>query len=389
MPVMTRKGWLWPAAWLAIFTIALAVDAYVLGRAPAATDQADFGQFYRAVHAIRQGLPMYPPLFQGDRVVYNLNPPHFHLLVLPLAPLDAATAFWVWTALGIATLALIVALQTHAWLAGLEDKAPALLLLAWLFVTPITGAVLVTGAPVWVLLPLVWGAWQSERRGWNALAGILLGLAASVKLFLLVFVPWLVWRREWRGLCAFVAAAAAWFVAGFLVFGARSYEQWGTALGRSSEWGWGQLNGSVWALASRAMMPNPHWASLTLPFSPLVVWAIASCAILSITYASLRSTEVDTAWARLLVAALLTSTLGWIYYAWWLIPVATVWRGRTLSWAALLALTVPPQWLFAGQPSVLLTVTLASVYTWGLLALWADLMRAGPPVEPYDAGAKA
>jgi hypothetical protein len=136
------------------------------------------------------------------------------------------------------------------------------------------------------------------------------------------------------------------------------------------------LNGSIWALASRAMMPNPHWASLTLPLSPLVVWAVVSCAILSITYASFRSTDVDAAWARLLVAALLTSPLGWIYYAWWLIPLATVWRGRTLSWAALLALTVPPQWLFVGQPSLLLSFTLASVYTWGLVALWADLMRS-------------
>jgi hypothetical protein len=376
MPAMTRKGWLWPAGWLAAFTIALSVDAYVLGRGPATTDQADFGQFYRAIHAARHGASMYGPLVQGDRVVYNLNPPHFHLLVLPLADLDAATAFWVWTALGIAALVLIVGLQSHAWLAGLQDKAPALLLLAWLFVTPITGAVLVTGAPVWVLLPLVWGAWQLERRGRYVPSGVLLGLVASVKPFLLVFVPWLLWRRRWRGLVSFVFAAAAWFTVGLAMFGAHSYAQWVDALARSSAWGWGQLNASVWGLTSRALTPNPHWDNVSAPLSPFFIWAVVACLILTTTYVSLRSADVDTAWARLLVAACLTSTLGWIYYVWWLFPVAKVWQGRTLSWAALFALTVPPQWLFMGQPSLLLSFTLASVYTWGLVTLWADLMRS-------------
>jgi hypothetical protein len=361
----------------ALLAVILAVWAYGVGRVPAATDQADFGQFYRSVLDFREGKPMYGPVVQGDRVVYNLNPPHFHLLVVPFTYLSPPTAFWLWLLAGLASLLLVLLAQIRWW-RDEQGHSWALVLFAWTFATPMTESVFVTGAPVWILLPLVWGAWQADRRGRPELSGLLLGLTASVKPFLLVFLPWMVWRRMWTGVAAFLFSGAAWVVTGISVFGLESYSLWIDALRTSPAWGWGQLNASLWAPISRAFTPNPYWQSVRLPASPFLIWGVLVTIVLAVTYASLRDRHlpIDLGWSRLLVAALLTSTLGWIYYLWWLWPIANVWRNRPFSWAAVLALTVPPVFLFRGQPSLFMTLTVACTYTWGLAFLWLDLIVA-------------
>lgn len=377
---MERPRALTHALLTALLTVILAIWAYGVGRVPASTDQADFGQFYRSVRDFRSGEPMYKPVVQGDRVVYNLNPPHFHLLVVPFSYFSPSTAFWLWLLTGLTSLLLVLLAQIRWWRDEQQGHSWALVLFAWTFATPMTESVFVTGAPVWILLPLVWGAWQADRRGLPVQSGALLGLAASVKPFLLVFLPWMLWRRMWGGVAAFLLAAGVWIMAGVAVFGLDSYALWVDALRTSPSWGWGQLNASLWAPISRAFMPNPHWQSVHLPAPPLLIWGVIVTIVLLATYASLRdrSLPIDLGWSRLLVVALLTSTLGWIYYLWWLWPIASVWRNRALSWAAVAALTVPPVYLFRGQPSLFMTLTVACTYTWGLAFLWLDLIVARP-----------
>src|SRR5438132_3076754 len=70
-------------------------------------DMTDFGKFYYAAVAFLQGQNMYgssAATLAGELQVQlsrNMNPPHFHLLLLPLALLPAGLALALW---GIASL---------------------------------------------------------------------------------------------------------------------------------------------------------------------------------------------------------------------------------------------------------------------------------------------
>ena len=68
----------------------------VLVRVMASLNMNDFGRFYYAARAFLAGHDMYAPSpatplgggqLAGTPQLFNLNPPHFHLVVIPLAAL--------------------------------------------------------------------------------------------------------------------------------------------------------------------------------------------------------------------------------------------------------------------------------------------------------------
>jgi hypothetical protein len=85
-----------------------------------------------------------------------------------------------------------------------------------------------------------------------------------------------------------------------------------------------------------------------------------------------------------MASALLASPLGWLYYAWWMLP--GVKPSRLLVRAPLL--WIPMTFLTRGQPSPWATVTYASVFNWGLLMAWAGFViapRRAPQPSPANA----
>lgn len=364
----------WAVLWLVVFSVGVAAHGWVLTQEPLVTGHTDFHQFFQSTSAWRSGAPMYPAVEQGDRVVYNLNPPHFHLLIWPLLGLPTTWAFVVWTFVGIGCLAAVLFQSLPRWFASLREPVWPLVLLAWLFVTPITASVLVTGAPVWVLLPLLYAARTAHSLGALGKAGALLGVLASIKPFLLILLPWLALRREWRAVNACLAAMALAIAVGLVTFGFPAYLEWWHGVRASEGWAWGQLNASVAALTSRVFSVTPYWAPLTTALPAWTIWVILVVAVLVVTAQQIGAIGVDRGWALLLATALLVNPLGWIYYLWWLIPLLI---GRPIGVVGVVGfglLTIAPWSLFAGQPSVLLTATLASSYFWGLLCVWAALL---------------
>src|SRR5262245_3978113 len=77
---------------------------------------SDFGKFYYAARAFLDGQPMYGPTPATATVLrpgltiqlWDMNPPHFHLLILPLARLDPLPAILTWTALNAGALAVAI-----------------------------------------------------------------------------------------------------------------------------------------------------------------------------------------------------------------------------------------------------------------------------------------
>src|SRR5439155_2202065 len=141
------------------------------------------------------------------------------------------------------------------------------------------------------------------------------------------------------------AAAAACLTVGVIVFGVSPYLGWIRAL-RGVSWTYLPINASLMGFLTRTFTDT---SSLEPPhFGALVVWTslvrplwIAGAGVLGLgTLAALRLDDapasVDRSFALLLVASLLISPLGWVYYTWFplgpaVATTSTWWKRRDLS----------------------------------------------------------
>jgi hypothetical protein len=378
---------------------------------------SDFRIFYLSARAQLEGRDMYDlpselQTYAGRTLrstLVNLNPPHFQLLLLPLALVPAGVALGLWAVVSL--LCLGGSLYVIARELDLKPSWPNCWRAAiWLLAFAGMGAVLATGEMSFLLsLPLTL-AWAAARRERWSRAGIYLGLAMSLKLFLLIFIPYFVLRRRLAAAAASCAAASACFVAGVLIFGPSSYWSWLSQLA-SVSWAWRSANASVLGILTRSLSENPHFTPFTgAPELVLPLWlpAVAIVGVLTLVVVTFDRTEsaVDRAFALLLSAALLISPLGWIYYLWLgLGPFAALalnWRngaGRNPQEASaaaarwrqrFLILAVPglvwPHFAtFAFQPHAWATPLLASAYFWSAAALWCAFVLDGWAVNPRTA----
>jgi hypothetical protein len=357
----------------------------------------DFGKFYLSTRQFLDGQDMYAPnaattLPVGDgrtHVFLNLNPPHFHLVLLPIARLQPTAALAVWS------LASLIALACSLVLIVRElDLRPTPAALAWwgtaMLAWAATGALLITGQVALLLMLVVTLAWISARRNQWTAAGGWLGLLASVKPLFLIFVPWLIARRAWRSLGAMGLTWAAAFAAGLAVFGLDAHRQWLEAL-RTTNWEWAAMNVSLLGAASRWFAPSPYFTPLLL--APSIVRPLWLAAAVVVGLWTLRSVvrsghDIDRAFAMMMLAALLVSPLGWVYY-WWL-PVgpmaALLRRPPAAFWIAAPLMALPLVGVTAGQPNGWMTVTLGSAYFWATLLAWAAVCSHAPAARGHWSG---
>lgn len=362
----------------------------------------DFRILYLSARALLEGRDMYSlpseiQIHAGKtlrRTLVNLNPPHFQLLLLPLARFPAGLALSLWAVASL--LCLGGSLYVIVRQLDLKPSLPNCWRGAvWLLAFAGMGSVLGTGEVSFLLLLPLTLAWAAARQGRWSRAGIYLGLAMSLKLFLVIFIPYFVLRRRLGAAASSCAAAAACFVAGALVFGPASYWSWLHHLS-SVSWAWRSPNVSVLGILTRSLSENPYYTPLAVaPELILPLWlpAVGIVGVLTLVAVTVDRTEsaVDRAFALLLSAALLISPLGWIYYLWLgLGPIAALafgWRngtardpqdaaGAAVRWRqrvlilAMPGLVWPHFATFAFQPHAWATVLVASAYFWSTAALW-------------------
>ena len=198
---------------------------------------ADFVQFFASAQSLRAGESLYKPLRfddyypvqagagagpEGD-IHPNLNPPLLALLVAPLTPLGLARGYAIWSALSlVAGLCACALLWRGLRPPGQNATALLWLWLAFLVYFP-TYTALTMGQVTMILFLVVAGAWLAARSGRDRLAGVLLGVAVSLKVFTALVVVYFALQRRWRAvawsigtmLCAALvtlpfAGAAAW-----------------------------------------------------------------------------------------------------------------------------------------------------------------------------------
>jgi hypothetical protein len=366
----------------------------------------DFGKIYYSTIEFLENRDMYGPnpstLMKINesttKQFWNLNLPHFHLLLLPIAflPPKVALAIWGWSTLFCLIISLgLIAREMKVKVTPLRflTVLSALLALAG------TSTVLVTGQiSIWLMLPMTL-CWLEARKGRWTVAGIYLGLVISLKPFLLIFIPYLLLRRKYLAVVSAGAVIALLFTIGFLIFGLNSYASWMRAI-LSMDWTWVPMNGSIKGFLARIFAESPYYAKIIEYPSIVLPIYIGSVFLIGIptmvfTVHDHSDHSVDRNFALLQFSALLISPVGFTYYTW--LPLGPLiisvyfwflknWKGNFLvsmrvNWlkigmllVASLGLIFPLPLTLLFQPLPFATFTFGSIYFWGFLSLWAFLI---------------
>jgi len=272
----------------------------------------------------------------GLRFTY---PPFAAVVMAPLAPLPAWLAAALWTGASVGALAAVVVVVRHA----LDRPAPG-----WL-VALVTGGALAL-EPVWqnltfgqvnafLMLAVLVDLVRPERR-WS---GVLVGIAAGVKLTPLVFVVLLllVGRRAAAGRAALVFAGTV--AVGFVAMPGAAASYWSDRLVDAGRVGPPALahNQSVYGALTRLLDGPP----------PTLLWlAVAgplSAAVLVVGAGWWRRGDRVLGTCLGAIAMLLASPISWSHHWVWAVPVTlALWeRNRWASavWTAVFV-TRPVLW---------------------------------------------
>ncbi|GJL49714.1 MAG: hypothetical protein NPIRA01_09410 [Nitrospirales bacterium] len=366
----------------------------------------DFGKLYYASVAFLNNQDMYGPTlatltqvgYENWQEFWNLNPPHFHVLLLPLALMPESWSLLLWTIANVLALIVTLTLIKQELKLALSLNQKRLCMIGGLGFAG-TGAHLVTGQLSFLLALPITLAWIHGRNGRWTQAGLLLGIIASIKPFLLIFLPYILLKREFKAVGTFISVFIANFLIGVAIFGIEPHVAWLQCL-TEVNWHWTVMNASLWGSLTRAFAENPmftpavHAEFLIIPLWSLFAAMIAGAAFW-ISVRDSSSCATDRAFAILLFSAILISPLGWIYYLFFLLGPLTAlisrWSNRLqrhmwqeyllqhkmrtlLLFGGISGLLVPLIGINLFQPNSLATLTLGSIYFWSTLMLWGCLV---------------
>jgi len=235
-----------------------------------------------------------------------------------------------------------------------------------------------------VLMLLLTAAWIADRRDRPLRAGVLLGIAIGVKPFLAVFIVYALWRRSRTFAGGLVAGVSTTVALGWLATGVAGFRSWLGAIEQIT-WSAHVANASLFALFTRTLSRTPDVLHATpLALRPDLIqplwWAAVALVTIVAAITLWRTRDRDTAWATLLIASLLLSPLGWVYYATMfvgpLLAVAmTATRRAQIALAAGCAcLLVPP--VDAPSLGAVGVLIFGSIYAWGFLLLFAGVVTS-------------
>jgi hypothetical protein len=344
----------------------------------------DFGKFYYSLQQWRENGTLYGPSpatllpFGNGRTeqLWNMNPPHFHALIWPLAYLPVEDAYAVWTAAnvsvaGITLVAIRRALRLRwglaTWMAGLIGAFASAPVLTWVATGQLTGLV----------FGVVTAVWLSARRDQWKTSGLLIGLLCSVKPFLGLLWVYLLIRQQWRAATLAAGAAIAAFAVGLAVFGLQAHRDWLLAIS-DAQWIGSVMNASVYGLVGRTWSLDVFTPA---PSAYFIASVMAMVIVLSAIAAIWRTSDPDRAILIVLATSLLASPLGWVYYTPIMLgPIIALKQSGRLRlplYPALLGFMVPNLWLWP-YTSRWFAVTIGSAYTWSLLCVWSLALLPAP-----------
>ncbi len=180
-------GWLLIALlWLALIAVSVQVTLHhPLGA-------ADFFAYYKGARAITTGSPLYTGI---DGETPYLYPPLLAMLLAPVVTVaDFKTSAVLWLLLNVAITLMTLAALSRA------IRRPGHRMALWVgaaLFAPLTQTLWIGQASL-LLFALAAGTWLAYRQNRPGWAGILLALAAWIKVYPAVMLLYFLWRRDWR-----------------------------------------------------------------------------------------------------------------------------------------------------------------------------------------------
>jgi len=317
------------------------------------SDFHDFSQEWTSARNLLEGRPIYADFGEsleyhfGRKVSvhfrYNAHPPASVLLALPFASLPYQQSFLAWTSVSLLSLAISLWLLVKGG-ATRPGELSALVLLTFILTSSALREQVIQGQLNLFLLVLLTGAWFSVRRCRFSIAGVLIGIAAAIKVFpaFLVLIP--LAERKWAGIKGFFIGFLSANGLAFLVLGGQAYldyflivapdvakfrDTWPNAslLGFWSklfDGGFGQVN-PVW----QAPILAKCLAGVSgLAITAFTYWAGVTVHRRASAPASLVNTGQDLVYALACAGMLLASPITWDHYFLLLLP------GLWLAWRA-------------------------------------------------------
>lgn len=197
---------------LALAAVVLAAVAMAFGLPPRPLPTDSFLMIDYGLNT-RQASTIQSMIAGGGAIAYPEHfayPPPFVVLLLLWLKLGPF-AFAAWIGLGIA--ALVATLLAAARATGIDRRAGGLAVAALAVVVAsyaISWDLKARNVNLVYLAAIALALVAAERR--PALAGLLLSLSIAIKLYSILFLPWLAWRRRWWWLGWSIAGLALWFV---------------------------------------------------------------------------------------------------------------------------------------------------------------------------------
>ncbi|WP_227323821.1 glycosyltransferase family 87 protein [Acidisoma silvae] len=339
--------------------------------------------YYPAGAAVLHGASLSPFIHKGIWGFVNL--PAMAWLFAPFAVVSAKIAALLFTFTGICALAIAYLLMVD--LARLTSIGRAWLLLAMSVNGPLIYSLKLGNTSHIVLAMLAGGLWLLRRK-LVLLAGVLLGIAALVKLPLLLFGAYFLLRRNYLAAMGFFGLILAAFVVSVGIFGWGLHVQWYEDDIRT-------FNSHALA-AFNVQSLQSFLVRLREPAPPLADWQLyvplpeARYLALSGTLALLafffwcnviprREQDPTRAIERqnyeylaVIVLCLISSPLSWThYYCWLLLPAAFVigqaTRGGKLPWISVAGLMLATPLVLLLHPG---SDGLAAFYEKAIVSIW-------------------
>ena len=255
-------------------------------------------------------------------------------------------------------------------------------LVIWIIGSALTTLTVLNGQVGIFTALLTTGFWVSGRSSRWRRAGVWLGLACGLKIFLAPLGVWCLMSRERRqAVVPALLSCGATVLIGGLAYGFSAYPRWIANLGLVT-WAWGGNNASLQGWMAKSFSASPYFVPVVrLPSSIVTSTAtiISASVLLWVVWWSHRQ-DVDVAVSMISMASLWCSPIGWIYYGWIALPpMLILWRdGRLrapLVYVGAACLWFPP-WFYTAIPRPWWTLTFASSYFWGLTAFLLSVITA-------------
>ena len=248
--------------------------------------------------------------------------------------------------------------------------------------------------------------WLSARKEKWQLAGIILGFALSVKIFLGLFLIFFAIQRRWRVLFWAVSVFILCNVISLITFGLPTYEQHVGLVADSYQYINASWNASFGAFFSRILGGAENTPLIALPMVAYgLAYGLSFLLTLRIVWTAWpRPRELsplvrfDIGYSLTIVAMLLISPFGWMYYFPVLfIPLLVVWNASSTLQASKLykpllvgawILSSIPTWLINSEETAmnqpLIWFTTSGYYFYALIIFCGLLLALSSTLEPKD-----